>query len=422
MEEINVTPHRAILEPVARNTAPAAALAALSLLAEDEDAVMLLLPSDHVVHNHHAFDSAVRAGLIAVQDDHLVIFGCRPDKPETGYGYIRTGEPLAMAPGCIAVERFVEKPNRTNALKFLSEGGYLWNAGTFLFRARTYISELERLQPEMVAACRKSIENSDLNEPVLRASPEAFAKADDLSIDYAVMEHTSAATVVPLDVGWSDVGAWAALHELNEADQDGNVARGNVLLEDVRGSYVRSENRLVTVLGLEDIVVVETTDAVLVAGKDSVQDVKLLTDRMKESNLDELVNHKEVSRPWGSYQSIDQGDRFQVKRISVAPGGILSLQAHFHRAEHWIVVSGTARVTLGEESFLLQENQSTYIEIGEVHRLENPGRVPLELIEVQTGVYLGEDDIVRYEDSYGRVPEAEDTVAAPASKAATNAA
>ena len=389
-----------VLEPVGRNTAPAIALAALAATSRGSgDGLLLVLPADHVIHDLSAFHAAVRAAAVAARAGQLVTFGVVPHAPETGYGYIQRGTALAAG---WRIARFVEKPERTVAEQFLAAGGYYWNSGMFMFSARRYLDELRRQAPDIATACELAFATARRDFDFTRVDAAAFSACRPESIDYAVMEKTSDAVVVPLDAGWSDVGSWASLQAASTADVDGNVVHGDVLAEDTRNSFLYAESRLVAAVGLRDHVVVETKDAVLVAPRDRVQDVKSLVARIKSSGRSEHLLHREVFRPWGSYDSLDSGERFQVKRLTVRPGGVLSLQLHHHRAEHWVVVSGTARITRGEEVFLLEENQSTYIPIGVRHRIENPGKVPLHIIEVQSGGYLGEDDIVRFEDQYGR--------------------
>jgi len=398
---IGIEPRAIVLEPVGRNTAPAIALAALAALKDSgaEDPILLVLPADHVIRDVAAFQMAAVAALTAAEQGRLVTFGVVPRAPETGYGYIKRAEALGPV---YRIGQFVEKPNATRAAQFVESGEYYWNSGMFVFRARRYLEELERLAPAIAAACRKAFEGAKSDLDFTRIDPKAFASCPSDSIDYAVMEKTKDAVVVPLDAGWSDVGSWASLHAASDADASGNVAHGDVLVEDSTDCYLHSESRLVAAVGLKDHVVVETKDAVLVAPKDRVQDVKSLVGRLKELGRYEHSLHREVFRPWGSYDSLENGNRFQVKRLSVKPGAQLSLQMHHHRAEHWVVVSGTARITRGDETFILEENQSTYIPIGVKHRIENPGKITLQVIEVQSGSYLGEDDIVRFEDRYGR--------------------
>lgn len=404
LRQLKMDTRAVVLEPFGRNTAPAIALAALAALkiAAGEDPELLVLPADHVIRDVGAFQKAVRTALPAVQQGKLVTFGIVPNAPETGYGYIQRGAETAATAGLFQIARFVEKPNLERAQQFLQSGDYLWNSGMFMFRAGRYLQELEQFAPQIARVCRAAFENAASDLDFMRIDAKTFENCPSDSIDYAVMEKTSDAVVVPLDAGWSDVGSWSALHEACDSDRHGNVSRGDVISEDSNGNYLYAESRLVATVGLHDHVVVETKDAVLVAPKDRVQDVKKLVTRLKEAGRYEHSLHREVFRPWGSYDSIENGERFQVKRLKVKPGATLSLQMHHHRAEHWIVVSGTARITRGEEVFLLEENQSTYIPIGVKHRIENPGMIPLHIIEVQSGSYLGEDDIVRFDDRYGR--------------------
>lgn len=401
--EIGVAPGAIILEPVARNTAPAIAVAALAALdaADGADPVLLVLPSDHVIADVAAFEQAMRAGIEAAEQGRLVTFGVVPTHAETGFGYVKASQ-RPEAGRATPVARFVEKPKAEVAEGYLREGSYLWNSGMFMFKASVFLAELARYQPEMDQACRASWHAAARDLEFVRLDAATFSLCPSDSIDYAVMEKTDHAVVVPLDAGWSDVGAWSAVWELQPRDAQGNATRGDVLLQDVRNSYVQAERRLVAMIGVEDLIVVETSDAVLVAHKDRAQDVKKVVDRLKESGRNEVVHHREVFRPWGSYDSVDDGERFQVKRITVNPGAKLSVQMHHHRAEHWVVVSGTAQVRIGDTERLVTENQSVYIPLGVVHSLENPGKLPLHLIEVQSGSYLGEDDIVRFEDRYGR--------------------
>jgi mannose-1-phosphate guanylyltransferase/mannose-6-phosphate isomerase len=400
LRTIPCEPRAIVLEPVGRNTAPAIALAAHAALAADEgDSLLLVLPADHVIADVAAFHRAIDVAVAAAREGALASFGIVPDAPETGFGYVRRG---AVQGGAYRIAQFVEKPDLTRAQAFLASGEYYWNSGMFLFRARRYLEELEQFAPDIASVCRSAFAGATRDLDFTRVDAATFQGCRSESIDYAVMEQTTAAVVVPLDAGWSDVGSWASLHAASAQDGSGNTVRGDVITEDTHDSYVYSESRLVATVGLRDHVVVETKDAVLVAPRDRVQDVKKLVARLKSDGRYEHSLHREVFRPWGSYDSIDAGERFQVKRLIVRPGGVLSLQMHHHRAEHWVVVSGTARITRGEEVFLLEENQSTYIPVGVRHRIENPGRIPLHIIEVQSGGYLGEDDIVRFEDRYGR--------------------
>jgi mannose-1-phosphate guanylyltransferase / mannose-6-phosphate isomerase len=403
LRQLDIEPRAMILEPFGRNTAPAIALAAHAALAAagdpDTDPLLLVLPADHVIRDVPTFHKAVHAALGAAGQGKLVTFGIVPTGPEVGYGYIQRG---AAAGPVYAIRSFVEKPLLERARELVDSGEYYWNSGMFLFGARRYLAELARFQPQMAEGVSAAYGAASRDLDFTRITRESFADCPSDSIDYAVMEKTSDAVVVPLAAGWSDVGSWAALHESCEPDAHRNVSRGDVICEDSSGNYLYSESRLVAAVGLTGHVVVETKDAVLVAPRERVQDVKKLVHRLKELGRYEHSLHREVFRPWGSYDSIESGPRFQVKRLKVKPGATLSLQMHHHRAEHWIVVSGTARITRGEEVFLLEENQSTYIPIGVRHRIENPGKIPLHIIEVQSGSYLGEDDIVRFEDRYGR--------------------
>ena len=387
-----------LLEPAARNTAPAIAVAALEAMRDGADPLLLVLPSDHVITDAAAFRAAVTAAAGAAEQGALVTFGIIPTGPETGYGYVRA----EAGEGVRRVLQFVEKPDAATAQGYVASGDYFWNSGMFLFRASAFLAELEAHQPVMLAACRDALAKARRDEDFVRLDKAAFSASPSDSIDYAVMEKTAAAAILPIHVGWNDVGSWSALWEVAEQDGDGNAHHGDVIAQDCRNTLAWGDGRLLALLGLEDVVVVDTADAVLVAHKDKVQEVKGIVGQLKQGGRSEPTWHRKVYRPWGHYDSIDMGERFQVKRISVKPGAQLSLQMHHHRAEHWIVVSGTGRVTRGDETIILSENQSTYIPLGVKHRLENPGVVPLELIEVQSGSYLGEDDIVRFEDVYGR--------------------
>jgi mannose-1-phosphate guanylyltransferase/mannose-6-phosphate isomerase len=413
---------RIVLEPAGRNTAPALTLAALVARAGGEDPVLLVMPADHVILDKAAFHAAIAAGLPAARGGAIVTFGIVPDRPETGYGYIQVGgefaggSPAGTAPR--RLKRFVEKPDAATAADYLASGEYLWNSGLFMLRASTWLAAIGRFDPGIAAACEQAIAGAREDIDFLRVDAEAFRGSPSDSIDYAVMEklgdeaasgagaaagaEAPAACVVPMSAGWSDVGAWDAVWQVGEKDEAGNSVQGEVLLEDTEGTFAMSTSRLVACLGLKDAVVVETPDAVLVADKAHTQKIRNLVARIKARGLPQAENHRKVHRPWGYYDSIDGGDRFQVKRIVVKPGASLSLQMHHHRAEHWVVVRGTAKVTVGDRTIILSENQSTYIPIGERHRLENPGKLDLEIIEVQSGAYLGEDDIVRFEDVYGR--------------------
>ncbi|OXX27686.1 mannose-1-phosphate guanylyltransferase/mannose-6-phosphate isomerase [Vibrio sp. V08_P9A1T1] len=392
-----------ILEPIGRNTAPAIALAALRSTfesTEDEDITLLVLAADHLIENEEAFVKSVEAALPFASSNKLVTFGIVPSKPETGYGYIKAGTPNGSA---FAVSEFVEKPDLKTAEQYLSSGEYFWNSGMFMFKASRYLEELEKHAPEILAVCKSAINSPTLDQEFIRVDKDIFKTCPADSIDYAVMEKTDSAMVVPMEAGWSDVGSFSALWEISSKDSQNNVLNGDVITVDSSNNYIHSENKLVASVGVDNLVIVETKDALLVADKDKVQDVKAIVEKLKLAKRTEHKLHREVYRPWGKYDSIDQGKRDQVKRITVKPGEKLSIQKHHHRAEHWIVVSGTASVLIGDDTRLVTENESVYIPLGTVHALENPGKIPLEMIEVQTGSYLGEDDIVRFEDRYGRV-------------------
>ena len=401
LRAIGIQPATAILEPVGRNTAPAVAVAALHAQCDGADPTLLILPADHVIADVEGFRAAVRQVATHAEAGRLITFGIVPTAPETGYGYIKAGAPLDDS-GVCAVERFVEKPDTDTAQTYFQSGTYSWNSGMFMFRASSFLAELEQFAPAVLAACQQALAAGRADRDFLWLDGAAFAACPKDSIDYAVMEKTDHAVVLPLEVGWNDVGSWSALWEVGERNGDGNIARGDVIEVDTRDSYVDATSRLVATVGVEHLVVVETADAVLVATKDRVQDVKTVVDRLKARRRPEGSSHRKVYRPWGFYDSIDLDQRFQVKRIMIKPGACISSQMHHHRAEHWVVVSGTARVHRGDEEYLLTENQSTYIPVGVPHRLTNPGKIPLEIIEVQSGSYLGEDDIVRFEDIYGR--------------------
>jgi mannose-1-phosphate guanylyltransferase/mannose-6-phosphate isomerase len=402
MREAGVEPEAIVLEPVGRNTAPAAAIAALMVQKKDPEGVLLLMPADHIVRNSTAFLDALDRAAAAARQNHLVSFGITPDSPETGYGYIRRGQPLNGLERSFEVARFVEKPDAATAADYVASGHYDWNSGMFVFKAATFLAELEKLEPELLAACRAALDTAKSDLDFLRLDTEAFGKARSVSIDYAVMERTDKAAVVPVDMGWSDIGSWDSLWNVATRDGEGNAVIGDVLQHGARNSYLRSEGPLVAAVGIEDLVIVATPDAVLVSHRNASQDVKRIVEQLDRSGRQLHNTHRKVYRPWGSYEGIDAGDNFQVKHITVNPGAKLSLQMHHKRAEHWIVVSGTAQVTCGDKVFTMRENESTYIPLGSRHRLENLGPYPLHLIEVQSGSYLGEDDIVRFEDTYGR--------------------
>ena len=407
LRQVGVKPAALVLEPCGRNTAPALTLAALVARAKDADPVLVVMPADHVIKDDEIFRQAVARAAGLAEAGKLVTFGIVPWGAETGYGYIRLGEHLGEVAS--RVERFVEKPDLETAKAYVESGQYLWNSGIFVIKASVWLDKITQCRPDIAGACQQAFDAATRDADFLRPGHEAFEACPSDSIDYAVMERLTAAganqgevVVLPLDAKWSDVGAWSALWEIGDKDASGNVLTGDVIAVDTENTYVRAE-RMVATVGLKDAVVVETADAILVADRNQIQKVKDVVGRLKAENRSVTNLHRKVYRPWGWYDSIDFGPRFQVKRIVVNPGGVLSLQMHHHRAEHWIVVSGTAKVTKGEESILLTENESTYIPLGVTHRLENPGRLPLELIEVQSGSYLGEDDIVRFEDHYGRV-------------------
>ncbi|MBQ1783098.1 MAG: mannose-1-phosphate guanylyltransferase/mannose-6-phosphate isomerase [Gammaproteobacteria bacterium] len=391
-----------VLEPMGRNTAPAIALAALQALAAnpDSDPLLLVLAADHVIHDPQSFRNAVVTATLAAQSGKLVTFGIVPTSAHTGYGYIKAGD--SNDSPWQTVEAFVEKPTAALATTYLEQGGYYWNSGMFLFSAKNFLSELAQFRPDILAACQDAFEARSSDLEFVRVDRDRFAGCPEDSIDYAVMEKTSNAVVLPLAAGWSDVGSWSSLWDVLPRDEAGNTCHGDVMAEDSRNCLIRADERLIAAIGLDDIVIVDTKDALLVAHKDKAQNVKKIVDNLKREGRSEYVHQREVYRPWGKYDSIDNGQRYQVKRITVKPGAKLSVQMHHHRAEHWIVVSGTAKVTNGDSTFLVTENNSTYIPVGVVHALENPGKIPLELIEVQSGAYLGEDDIVRFEDRYGR--------------------
>jgi mannose-1-phosphate guanylyltransferase/mannose-6-phosphate isomerase len=399
LHALDLEPSAILLEPAGRNTAPAVALAALKAQELDADATMVVAPADHVIRDARAFQLAADVAAELAQSGKLVTFGVVAHSPETGYGYIRRGAGQGPA---YPVAQFIEKPPLDVAQQFVASGDYFWNSGMFVFKASRYLRELAAFAPDILEAATAAYRAAKVDLDFVRIDKAAFDACRSESIDYAVMEKTQDAVVLPLDAGWSDVGSWSSLFDALPSDEDGNVLQGDVLVHDTRDCFVHSTSRLVTAVGMDDHIIVETKDAVLVAPKERVQDVKELVAKLKKAGRSEYAWHREVYRPWGSYDSIDDGDRFQVKRLSLKPGGILSLQMHHHRAEHWIVVQGTARVTCGDKTFLLSENESTYVPIGAAHRIENPGKVPLHIVEVRSGTYLGEDDIVRYEDAYGR--------------------
>ncbi len=401
LHQLEIEGAKIILEPEGRNTAPAIALAAFNAAKSNSESVLLVMPADHVLKDVESFQAAVCRAQNVAAEGSLVTFGIVPKAPETGYGYIKAGTPLNNY--AFQVTEFKEKPDLITANQYVESGDYYWNGGIFMFTAQNYLNELRRFAPDVYRACERAMEGVESDLDFMRVDALAFAESPNISIDYAVMENTDKAAIVPLDAGWSDVGSWSALWEVSEKDEAGNALFGDVLLHDSKNSHVYSESKLVAAIGVEDLVIVETADAVMVADKSKSQDVKEIVNRLKDTKRSHVSHHRKVYRPWGWYDSIDVGDRFQVKRIQVKPGAKLSVQMHYHRAEHWVVVKGTAEVLNGEESILLRENESTYIPIGVVHALRNPSdSQPLEIIEVQSGSYLGEDDIVRFEDDYGR--------------------
>lgn len=407
LAQIGLAAQAMLLEPFGRNTAPAVAMAALQLLGEGRDELMLILPADHVIDDELALRKALELARVAAEEGEMVLFGIPANSPETGFGYIKAArgeDGDDLVPGAYRVMQFVEKPDAMRAAEFVRSGGYYWNSGMFLFRASRYLDELRAHEPDIYDTCVLALERSKLAGGALTIDAGTFECCPDNSIDYAVMEKTSRACVVPLAAGWNDVGSWSSLWDVHEKNSDGNVLKGDVVTHGSHNSFVHATSKLVTLVGMDDVVVVETKDAVMIARKDAVQDVKKLVNSLDAKGRQETQSHCAVYRPWGSYDSVDNGVRHQVKHITVKPGAQLSLQMHHHRAEHWIVVSGTAQVTCDDKVFLLTENQSTYIPIASVHRLANPGKIPLEIIEVQSGSYLGEDDIERLEDVYGRTP------------------
>ncbi len=391
-----------ILEPIAKNTAPAIALAALQAIAKGEDPVLLILPADHVIKDTNAYQAIIKKAMHQAENGGILTFGVVPSKPETGYGYIHAGKRVENDE-IYYVNTFVEKPDIITAEKYYKCGDYLWNSGIFMFRAVCYLEELEKFRPDILEACKKAMAGAKEDLDFIRIDKKAFESCPADSIDYAIMEKTDKAMVVKMEASWSDIGSWRALWDINDKDEQGNSIKGDVIAHNTQNSLIMSESRLVAVQGLENAVVIETKDAVLVTSMDQAQEIKTLVGRLESMDRGEIKYHREVYRPWGKYDRMDAGDRFQVKRITVKPGAKLSVQMHHHRAEHWVVVSGSAKVCIGEKSILLTENQSAYIPLGETHSLENPGKIPLNIIEVQTGSYLGEDDIVRFEDRYGRI-------------------
>ncbi len=408
MRQLGIEDSTIILEPVGRNTAPALTLAALATQKKSAGAIMLVMPADHVIDDINVFHQVVKQGAVLAADNYLVTFGIQPNAPETGYGYIKAGTQLSEKDSACLIESFVEKPDEKKAAQYIKSGNYLWNSGLFMMTAASWLDEIKLLNNAIFTASETAYKNAALDNDFCRVDKAAFKSSPSDSIDYAVMEKAVGGTsshkaaVIPLNAGWSDVGVWSTLWEVGEKDAHGNVTKGDVALHDTENCLLYSSERYIAAVGLKDTVVVETADAILVVNKNCAQDVKKIVEALKKQNRDEYQNHRLVYRPWGSYECIDKGERYQAKRITVNPGAALSLQLHHHRAEHWIVVKGTAEVTRGDEVFLVTENESTYIPLGTKHRLENKGAIPLEMIEVQSGSYLGEDDIVRFDDIYGR--------------------
>ncbi|HEA2612970.1 TPA: mannose-1-phosphate guanylyltransferase/mannose-6-phosphate isomerase [Escherichia coli] len=403
LRQFGVDDFQIILEPVGRNTAPAVALAALKSLELHGDHHMLVLAADHAIQDIEAFHAAVLAAEQESVDNKLVTFGIVPTKPETGYGYIKKGEQVKNS--VFKVNSFVEKPDLETAKNYLEQKCYLWNSGMFMFKASVYLDELKKFRPDILAACKESLSSASTDLDFIRLNSDVFAECPDESIDYAVMEKTQDCVVIPLDADWSDIGSWTSLWEISEKDEHENVSHGDVINYNSRNNYIYSEGSLISTVGVNNLIIVQTKDALLVAQQDNVQDIKKIVEILKKQKRSEHISHREVYRPWGRYDSVERGDRYQVKRITVKPGECLSTQMHHHRAENWVVVAGTAKVTCGERTFFVTENESTFIPIGTVHTLENPGKIPLEVIEIQSGVYLGDDDIVRLSDKYGRVED-----------------
>ncbi|HAH6952319.1 TPA: mannose-1-phosphate guanylyltransferase/mannose-6-phosphate isomerase [Escherichia coli] len=403
LRQFGVDDFQIILEPVGRNTAPAVALAALKSLELHGDHHMLVLAADHAIQDIEAFHAAVLAAEQESVDNKLVTFGIVPTKPETGYGYIKKGEQVKNS--VFKVNSFVEKPDLETAKNYLEQKCYLWNSGMFMFKASVYLDELKKFRPDILAACKELLSSASTDLDFIRLNSDVFAECPDESIDYAVMEKTQDCVVIPLDADWSDIGSWTSLWEISEKDEHENVSHGDVINYNSRNNYIYSEGSLISTVGVNNLIIVQTKDALLVAQQDNVQDIKKIVEILKKQKRSEHISHREVYRPWGRYDSVERGDRYQVKRITVKPGECLSTQMHHHRAEHWVVVAGTAKVTCGERTFFVTENESTFIPIGTVHTLENPGKIPLEVIEIQSGVYLGDDDIVRLSDKYGRVED-----------------
>lgn len=402
LRQIDMLSHNIILEPIGRNTAPAIALAALNAIAQGHDPIMLVLAADHIIKDVATFHNAIEAAIPYAAGQSLVTFGIVPSGPETGYGYIQRGESTGENAEASSVKRFVEKPDLATAQSYVDSGEYFWNSGMFMFRAKRYLEELERFRPDILDACRLSLADTECDKNFINVNYDAFSSCPDESVDYAVMEKTHDAVMIPLDAGWSDVGSWSALWEVSQKDEAGNALTGDTFLHNTRDCYINTDEKLVAAVGVDNLVIVNTKDAVLVVDKSKVQDVKKVVEHLKKHKRSEYRRHREVYRPWGICDLLVDEKRFNVNRITVNPGEAFSLQMHHHRTEHWVVLAGTARVTTGDKTFLLTENQSTFIPIGVIHRLENPGNIPLELIEVQAGSYLGDDDIIRIKDHYGR--------------------
>ncbi|WP_114281402.1 mannose-1-phosphate guanylyltransferase/mannose-6-phosphate isomerase [Thalassospira marina] len=405
IRDIGINWAEIILEPISRNTGPAITLAALRALSKCDlsDPILVVMPADHFIENNEEFQKSIKYGIEVARAGKIVCFGVTPTKPETGYGYIKRGNKLPNTKSeAYEIVKFTEKPNREIASKYMKSKDFFWNSGIFIFKASVFNDEMHKHEPELLSLCQVSIEKSKKDLDFIRVDSNSFSQSKDISIDYAIMEHTDKSVIIPMNSGWSDVGSWSALSQQKKENSDRNVCIGDIITEKTTNSYLHSTSRLIATVGIDNLVVVETKDAILISNKDNVQNVKYIVNKLKYENRSEQHSHREVYRPWGKYESVDIGERYQVKRITVKPGEKLSVQMHHHRAEHWIVVSGTAKVTIGTKTTLLSENQSTYIPLGEVHALENPGKIPLEIIEVQSGTYLGEDDIIRFEDRYGR--------------------
>jgi mannose-1-phosphate guanylyltransferase/mannose-6-phosphate isomerase len=403
LQELGIDHNAIILEPAGRNTAPAIAAAAFKLgnIDKNRDAIMLVLPADHIIEDEAAFHQAISAGLMSANDDLLVTFGITPDKAATGYGYLKASE-TSPDGNAVPVEQFVEKPDQDTAEQYLAAGNYYWNSGMFIFKASVYLQQLEKLSPGIGNLVEQSVDQAVVDLDFLRLESQSYSKCENISVDYAVMERSAQVSMVPLNASWNDIGSWGSLWDVGSKDEAGNVTKGDVWLQSVSDSYIHAEHKLVSALGVENLIIVETHDGVMVAAKSHDQEIKQMVNKLRDAGRPETELHRKAFRPWGNYDCLDNGQRFQVKRIMVNSGQSTSMQKHFHRAEHWIVVSGTAEVTCGERTFILTENESTFIPLGEQHRLRNPGTVPLELIEVQSGTYLGEDDIERIDDEYGR--------------------